>query len=462
MKYYHTIYFLGIGGIGMSALARYFKANGKDILGYDRVSTYLTNELESEGMKIHYEDNISLIPEYISNSSNIENVLIIYTPAIPSNNLELNFFRSHNYTIKKRSEILGEITKNEYSIAIAGTHGKTTTSSIIAHILKFSGKDCTAFLGGISKNYNTNFLLPDSIMENVPVVVEADEFDKSFLTLYPNIAVITSMDADHLDVYGDKKHLEENYLAFSSHVKTSGKLFAKQGLELTNNSYSYSIWKEADFMAVNINIKEHHYFFDLNGKFGIIEELSLGLPGIHNVENALVAVAVGQYLGIENGIIKEAIKSYSGVKRRFDLRFNSNGVVYIDDYAHHPEELRVCIQSVKELYPNKKITGIFQPHLYSRTRDFVDGFAKSLSMLDELILMDIYPARELPIEGVNSSIIYDKVTIRNKRILSDKQIIKEIESKNYEVLLTMGAGDIDKLVDPIESILKYKSKLKKV
>lgn len=446
----------------MSALARYFKANGKDILGYDRVSTYLTNELESEGMKIHYEDNISLIPEYISNSSNIENVLIIYTPAIPSNNLELNFFRSHNYTIKKRSEILGEITKNEYSIAIAGTHGKTTTSSIIAHILKFSGKDCTAFLGGISKNYNTNFLLPDSIMENVPVVVEADEFDKSFLTLYPNIAVITSMDADHLDVYGDKKHLEENYLAFSSHVKTSGKLFAKQGLELTNNSYSYSIWKEADFMAVNINIKEHHYFFDLNGKFGIIEELSLGLPGIHNVENALVAVAVGQYLGIENGIIKEAIKSYSGVKRRFDLRFNSNGVVYIDDYAHHPEELRVCIQSVKELYPNKKITGIFQPHLYSRTRDFVDGFAKSLSMLDELILMDIYPARELPIEGVNSSIIYDKVTIRNKRILSDKQIIKEIESKNYEVLLTMGAGDIDKLVDPIESILKYKSKLKKV
>ena len=446
----------------MSALARYFKANGKEISGYDRVSTFLTHELESEGMKIHYEDNINLIPEYISDSSNIKNVLIIYTPAIPSNHSELNFFKSHNYTLKKRSEILGEITKNLYSIAVAGTHGKTTTSSIIAHILKSSGKDCTAFLGGISKNYNTNFMLPNSIKENVPIIVEADEYDKSFLTLYPDIAIITSMDADHLDIYGDKKQLEENYQKFSQHVKPSGKLFAKQELGFTNNSYSYSIYKEADFMAVNINIKEHQYVFDLNGKFGIIKELSLGLPGIHNVENALVATTVGQYLGIENEMIKEAVKSYSGVKRRFDLRFNSNGIVYIDDYAHHPEELRACIQSVKELYPNKKITGIFQPHLYSRTRDFVDGFAKSLSMLDELILMDIYPARELPIDGVTSSIIFDKVTIRNKRILSDKQIIKEIESKNFEVLLTLGAGDIDKLVEPIESIFKDKSKIKKV
>lgn len=460
IKNYHTIYFLGIGGIGMSALARYFKANNKDVSGYDKVATFLTSELESEGIKIHFQDSINLIPAYISDSLNKENILIIYTPAIPSDHSELNFFKLNNYTVKKRSEVLGEITKNEYSIAVAGTHGKTTTSSIIAHILKFSGRDCTAFLGGISKNYNTNFILPDSINENVTIVVEADEYDKSFLTLYPDIAVITSMDADHLDIYGDKKQLEENFQKFSRHVKPSGKLFAKQDLGFTNNSYSYSINKEADFKAVNINIKEHHYFFDLYGKFGIIKELSLGLPGIHNVENALVATAVGQYLGIENGAIKEAVKSYSGVKRRFDLRFNSNGIIYIDDYAHHPEEIRACIQSVKELYPNKKITGIFQPHLFSRTRDFVDGFAKSLSMVDELILMDIYPARELPIAGITSAIIYDKVTIQNKRILSDKQIINEIENGKFELLLTLGAGDIDKLVEPIETIIKERFKIK--
>lgn len=454
------VYFIGIGGIGMSALARYFKSLGLEISGYDRVSTSLTDELESEGMQIHFNDDVKQIPSKFIDSSNKENVLIIYTPAIPSNHIELNYFRDNEYDVYKRSAILGEITKENYSIAVAGTHGKTTTSSIIAHILKYSGKDCTAFLGGISKNYNSNFLLANIGNEEAPIVVEADEYDKSFLTLYPDIAVITSMDADHLDIYGSKNQLEDNYRKFSLQVKPTGKLFAKAGLGFDNISYTYSIKKGADFKANNIGINERQYIFDVEGVFGIITGLSLGLPGIHNVENALAATAVAQYLGIENDVIKDALKSYLGVKRRFELRFSSEETVYIDDYAHHPEELRACIQSVKELYPNKKITGIFQPHLFSRTRDFVDGFAKSLSMLDELILMDIYPARELPIEGITSSIIFEKVTIPNKRILTDKTILNEIENTKTDVLLTLGAGDIDKLVEPIEQILKDKSKTK--
>jgi len=460
LKKYRMVYFIGIGGIGMSALARYFKSLGLEISGYDRVSTSLNDELETEGMKIHFEDSINRIPVSIIDNTNRDQVLIIYTPAIPSNHSELNYFRNNNYQIYKRSEVLGEITKSKFSIAVAGTHGKTTTSSIIAHILKYSGKDCTAFLGGITKNYNSNFLLANKGNENSPVVVEADEYDKSFLTLHPDIAVITSMDADHLDIYGDKNMLEENYRKFSRQVKSTGKLFAKQGLGFKENSYSYSINTDADFKAKNIEINNHQYVFDVEGILGSINGLSLGLPGIHNVENALAATAVAQYLGIENNIIKEALKSYSGVKRRFDLRFCSEETVYIDDYAHHPEELRACIQSVKELYPNRRITGIFQPHLFTRTRDFVDGFAKSLSMLDELILMNIYPARELSIEGITSEIILDKVTIPNKRILSDKEILKEIENTKTDVLLTLGAGDIDKLVEPIEHILKDKARVK--
>ncbi|MEI6815074.1 MAG: UDP-N-acetylmuramate--L-alanine ligase [Bacteroidota bacterium] len=455
-KDYRIVYFLGIGGIGMSALARYFKSQGKSIYGYDKTATSLTDELESEGMKIHFTDDLNLIPLEEFKVIGKDLILVIYTPAIPSDNSELKYFNENHYIVKKRSEVLGEITKNQFTIAVAGTHGKTTTSSIIAHILKDSGADCTAFLGGICKNYNSNFL--SSNKSNAPIVVEADEYDKSFLTLHPDIAVITSMDADHLDIYGDKLQLEKNYEKFSKQIKTTGKLFIKTGLGSMKNSYSYSICNDADFTVTNINIINHNYVFDLDGIYGKIVGISLGLPGIHNVENALVAAAIAQYLRIDNNAIKRALNSFNGVKRRFDIRFKSSQTIYIDDYAHHPEELRSCIQSVKDLYPGKKITGIFQPHLFTRTRDFVDGFSESLSMLDELILMDIYPARELPIAGITSNIVLDKVTIKNKRILGVKEILSEVENKDHEIILTLGAGDIDKLINPIEEILNNRYK----
>jgi UDP-N-acetylmuramate--alanine ligase len=454
LERFKNIYFIGIGGIGMSALARYFKSLGKNVSGYDKTSTPLTDELNAEGIAVHFNDDVERVKLEIGNSK-LE-TLIVYTPAIPKEHLELNYFLKNNFTVMKRSEVLGEITKNNFTIAVGGTHGKTTTSSMIAHILKSSGKDCTSFLGGISKNYNSNFFSSNKISEKNIVVVEADEYDRSFLTLQPDIAVITSMDADHLDIYGDKKFLEESYRLFARQVKKSGLLIYKDGLPLEDLDVikkSYSATQHGDYSATEIEIKNHHYHFNWNDKVSTIKNLSSEMPGLHNVENAVAAIAVAENLGISHEEISEAIRTYTGVNRRFDYQVKKENVVYIDDYAHHPEELRACISSVRELYPDKKITGIFQPHLFSRTRDFVDGFAKSLSMLNELMLLDIYPARELPMEGVTSKIIFDKVTIENKILCSKENSLEELKKKNIEVLLTLGAGDIDQLVVPIKNYL---------
>ena len=445
----NNIYFIGVGGIGMSALARYFKANGKSVSGYDKVPTHLTDELIGEGIDIHFEDNISLIPSTINHQPSA--TLIVYTPAVPSLHKELNYFRENGYTIKKRSEVLGDLTSQMYTIAVAGTHGKTTISFMIAHIIKHAGVDCTAFLGGIAKNYNTNLLLSNS--PKAKVVVEADEYDRSFLTLNPDVAVITAMDADHLDIYGTKEEMEEAYRMFAKKLKYGGRVFAKQGLGYTEKTTTFSMTELAKYGVKNIRMENNKCVFDLTSSVENLNDLVLGLPGIHNVENAMVAVAVAQYLRLVPTKIREALASYTGVKRRFDYQVQTEKITYIDDYAHHPEELKACIGSVRKLYPDKKITGIFQPHLYTRTRDFADGFAESLSMLDELILMDIYPARELPIEGVNSKMILDKVTINNKKLCSKEEVLNEVRQNNMEVLLTVGAGDIDQLVEPIKNIL---------
>ena len=449
----HSVYFLGIGGIGMSALARYFKAKGKHVSGYDKTPTSLTNELIAEGIDVHFEDNIDIINPKILNSKS--ELLVVYTPAVPKEHKEYCYFIENGFTIKKRSEVLGLITKQHFTVAVAGTHGKTTTSSIVAHILKHSGIDCTAFLGGITQNYHTNLLLSDK--SNI-IVVEADEYDRSFLTLYPDIAIITSVDPDHLDIYGDKKHLEESFNLFAKQVKPNGKLIAKKGLaledEITKKSLSYSVVSTADFHASNIRVEEGSFIFDLESKIENIEAITFNVPGRHNVENAVAAAAAAQLIGVEGNEIKNALNSFKGVKRRFEYQVNSKDLIYIDDYAHHPEELKACINAVRELYPGKKITGVFQPHLYSRTRDFADGFAGSLDLLDECILLDIYPARELPIEGVSSQMLLKKMHIQNKILLQKNELVKDIKNRELEVLLTLGAGDIDQLVEPIKKALK--------
>lgn len=459
------IYFLGIGGIGMSALARYFKAQGKDVSGYDKTPTKLTSELIAEGIDIHFEDNIGLVKPEISNplsETGKESVLIVLTPAVPKEHSEYVHFQQLGLNIKKRSEVLGAITKQTHTIAVAGTHGKTTTSSLTAHILKVSGMDISAFLGGITQNYNTNLLLGESIrnyrsdIRDHRVVVEADEYDRSFLTLHPRVAVITSMDADHLDIYGSKEYVEESYSMFSRQV---GKLIIKKSIQPTlkygdAKPLTYSLNDEADYSAKNIRIEDGQYVYDIKTPSGVIEKVTLGLPGMHNVENSIAAAAVAKQEGVSDDAIREALASFRGVKRRFDYQVKTKELVYIDDYAHHPEELRACITSVKQLYPGKKVTGIFQPHLFSRTRDFADGFAESLSLLDELILMEIYPARELPIPGVTSSMLLDKVTIKNKKLVQKADLIDEIKSRDLQVLITMGAGDIDTFVEPIKRELE--------
>ncbi len=449
----HSVYFLGIGGIGMSAIARYFNAKGKSVSGYDKTPTPLTDELKAEGIRIHFEDTIDAIPAKIKDAAT--DILIVMTPAVPASHVGLNYFRHKGYTIKKRSEVLGLLTQQLYTVAVAGTHGKTTTSSMIAHILRASGVDCTAFLGGITKNYNSNLLLPsrDGNGSNV-VVVEADEYDRSFLTLHPDIAVITSMDADHLDIYGDKSFLEDSFRMFAGQVKQGGSLIAHQGLPLNNDkAISYSTTEKAAYKAENIRIEKQYYTFDLVTPTEVIKDLQLGLPGTHNVDNAVAAVAVALKMSISGDDIKKALASFTGVKRRFDYQVRTEELVYIDDYAHHPEELKACINSVKEMFPGKKITGIFQPHLFTRTRDFADGFAESLSLLDDLLLMEIYPARELPIEGVTSQMLLDRMSLQNKAICSKEALLNEVKKRKIEVLLTLGAGDIDQFVEPLRKLL---------
>ncbi len=460
----HSVYFLGIGGIGMSALARYFNAMGKRVAGYDKTPTKLTDELIAEGIEIHFEDHIRNIPAYIKALPfDTDNILIVFTPAVPKDHSEYVFFNLNGFNIKKRAEVLGMITETAHTIAVAGTHGKTTTSSLIAHILKCAGLDPSAFLGGITQNYKTNLLLSSNLKTSNQqhttdsiIVVEADEYDRSFLTLHPEIAVVTSVDADHLDVYGDKGHVEESFSLFAQQV--SSKLILKKSIvskiHASGTPISYSVNDDsADYFAQNIKIENGFYQYEIVTPANIFENIVLGLPGLHNVENSVAAVAVACQLNIPEVVIREALASFKGVKRRFDYHIKTDKIVFIDDYAHHPEELKAAISSIKEMYPGKKITGIFQPHLYSRTRDFADDFARSLDLLDECILMEIYPARELPIPGVSSQMLLDKMKSSNKCICQKNELLEEINNRNIEVLVTMGAGDIDTLVEPIRKKL---------
>lgn len=440
------VYFIGIGGIGMSAIARYFAKKGRVVCGYDKTQTDLTITLEQEGISITYLDDEALLPAQFLQDD--EATLIVYTPAIPEHSAILGFFRNNNFKLKKRSEVLGIISKGQFCIAVAGTHGKTTTSSIIAHILTATGYGCTAFLGGIATNYNSNFL----IGENDVVVVEADEYDRSFLTLHPDVSVITSMDADHLDIYGDATHLNESFELFAGQLKADGKLFVKEGLPLSGITYSTN--STSFLKARNIHVENGNFIFDFEDGYVKIKDLSLALPGKHNIENTVAAIGVALSLGIHPKSIKKAVASFKGVKRRFEYILKAPGHIYIDDYAHHPEELRACFSAVRQLYPEKKLTVIFQPHLFSRTRDFAEDFAKVLSTVDDLLLLEIYPAREMPIEGIDSQYLLDKITLANKEICGKDLVLSQIKNKKPELLLTVGAGDIDTLIQPLKTLLE--------
>lgn len=448
LEHIHRVYLIGIGGIGMSGLARYFNKRGCVVAGYDRTPTALTNELEAEGIMITFNDDASEIhPDFLVHDPG---TLVIYTPAIPKDSSIFNFFSDYDFVLRKRSQVLGIISEGSFTIAIAGTHGKTTTSSLIAHLLKDSGYDCSAFLGGIASNYNSNVLFGD----NDVMVVEADEFDRSFLTLHPDIAIVTSMDADHLDIYGDKNHIEESFRLFASQVKRSGKLIYKYQLPIKKEGITYGLnSSSADYTAHNIRIVEGTFIFDFKNGTKEIKNIELGIAGFHNVENATAAIIVGIHLGIDDEKIKAALKSFRGVKRRFEYIFKNENQIFIDDYAHHPEELKACLNSVRHLYPNKKLTAVFQPHLYSRTRDFAEGFSEALGNCDELILLDIYPARELPIEGVSSKMIFNNVDLENKTMCTKQELVSVLSDKHIEVLLTVGAGDIDTLVEPLRKML---------
>jgi len=461
------IYFLGIGGIGMSALARYFNHYKIKVAGYDKIPTGLTSELQDEGIEVHFDENAAYL-EHLLAEFKKEEILIVYTPAVPKEHAEYVFLQKNGYTIKKRAEVLGEITREFKTIAVAGTHGKTTTSSLVAHILKVAGFNVYAFLGGITKNYNTNLLLGHpfpsgeglrerATQSNTYIVVEADEYDRSFLTLHPYIGVITSVDADHLDIYGDVTFMHESYTLFANQVK--GQLIVKKSvdntLSLSAKRHTYAVNLGADFYAKNIEIHDADFYFDISS-FSSFDHVLLGIPGVHNIENATAAVAVAQLLNIDNDTLKKALLSFSGVKRRFDYHIKTKELVYIDDYAHHPEELKAAIGAAKALYPHKKVTGIFQPHLFTRTRDFADGFAESLDMLDECILLDIYPAREQPIEGITSEMLLGKMKLKNKHLVKKSEVLGFLKKHDTEILMTLGAGDIDTLVEPIEKLLKEK------
>ncbi|MDR0419847.1 MAG: UDP-N-acetylmuramate--L-alanine ligase [Prevotellaceae bacterium] len=454
----NAVYLIGIGGIGMSALARYYKHYGFFVAGYDRIKSTLTQELESENIYIHYEDNIALIPE---NCKNAEHTLIIYTPAVPKEHSELNYFTSNNFNIVKRSKALGLIANDKHTFAIAGTHGKTSTSSLLAHILTVAADGCNAFLGGISKNYNSNLLLSQS--NNL--VAEADEFDRSFLQLFPDAAVVTATDADHLDIYGNIDAMRNAFGKFVSQIKSGGTLIIKKGIEIdlpksNINIYTYSCSEPCDFYASDIKpCNDGCYVFDINLPDKKIRNCKLGVPGLINVENAIAATALAWTVGIDEQKLKNALTDFTGVKRRMDVKINTPKLTYIDDYAHHPEELKATITSIRNMFTGRKITAIFQPHLYTRTRDFADGFAESLSLADELILLDIYPARELPIDGITSKIIFDKVQCREKILCKKNELMNIVSSKKFDILLTLGAGDIDLFVEPITKMLNEKLNL---
>jgi UDP-N-acetylmuramate--alanine ligase len=443
-----SVYFIGAGGIGMSALARYFVSQGKQVAGYDRVSTSLTDQLAREGIDIHFEDRSVLIPEAFRNP---ERTLVIYTPAVPENHQQLKYFRKRGFRVIKRSVALGEVFNTGRGIGVAGTHGKTTISTMLAHILHNSTLGCNAFLGGISKNTMSNFYLDAA---SKVIIAEADEYDRSFLTLFPEIAVVSSMDADHLDIYHSAENIRKGFESFISQVREKGKLIYKQGLNPTIpdhlERYTYSVEDpSADYHTRNRLPVGTGTRFTVVTPDTLIPEIQLGIPGLLNVENALAAVAVSHQLGLAPEIIARNLSGYKGVERRFDLQVQKGELVYSDDYAHHPEEIRAFLTSVKTLFPDKKLTGIFQPHLFSRTRDFADEFARSLELLDVLILMEIYPAREKPIPGVTSSIIFERVGLKEKYLVQREQVLKVLMEQGPELLVTMGAGDINQFVNPI-------------
>ncbi|CAL1516575.1 UDP-N-acetylmuramate--L-alanine ligase [Chitinophaga sp. MM2321] len=441
------VYFIGIGGIGMSAIARFFNEKGVQVSGYDRTSTPLTRQLEAEGMQIHYTDDINILDQATN--------LVVYTPAIPTTHTELQWYRGHNFEVVKRSDVLQEITRSMFAITVAGTHGKTTVSTMIAHLLTDSGYGCNAFLGGISVNYNKNFWSS----EKAVAVIEADEYDRSFLKLSPDIAVLTAMDADHLDIYGTATAMEDAFIEYTHNIKPNGTLIARFGLHRNNelnatNKLLYSIQNDvANAYAANIRMINGGYEFDVMQQDWMIDNIQMHLGGMHNVENAVAAITVAHLLGIGADKIKAAMASFKGIKRRFEYVIKNEQQVYIDDYAHHPEELRALITSAKALFPGKKCTVIFQPHLFTRTRDLADGFAESLSLADEVILLPIYPARELPIEGVTSEILAAKITVP-VQILQKEEVLEWIKKNDVSLLITAGAGDIDQLKEPISHLLK--------
>lgn len=453
-----SVYFVGAGGIGMSALIRYFLAKGKKVAGYDRTPSSLTAELIEEGATIHYEENVSLIPD---DCKNPETTLVVYTPAIPECHAELCYFKDNGFEVMKRARVLGEITRCARGLCVAGTHGKTTTSSMVAHLLKQSHVDCNAFLGGILKNYDSNLMLSD---KSDLTVIEADEFDRSFHWLTPYMAVVTAVDADHLDIYGTVDAYRESFEHFTSLIRPDGCLIVKKGLDMTprlqsgTRLYTYSATDEADFYARNIRIGNGDIVFDFVAPDVCINDIKLGVPMKVNIENGVAAMALAWLNGTTEEEIRCGMASFAGPVRRFDFHLKKDNIVFLDDYAHHPAELKASILSVKELYPEKKVTGIFQPHLYTRTRDFAADFAASLSLLDELVLLDIYPAREAPIPGVTSQIIFDKVTIPNKRMIHKEELLELVRKEdNWEVVLMLGAGDIDRLIEPVKQILEKKS-----
>ena len=459
---YDNVYFLGIGGIGMSALARWFMKKGLNVSGYDRTSTTLTSELQQEGMKIHFEDDVARIPAEVKSTK--ERTLVIFTPAIPKDHREHAFLMKEGYTIMKRSEVLGLISKDYITIGVAGTHGKTTTSSMVAHILKTAGKNMVGFLGGITTNYNSNLVMNGEVAKDTIAVAEADEYDRSFLRLFPQVAIVTSADPDHLDIYGDHESVINSFKDYIKQINKGGHLIIHESIaellaadvnHVEKHIYSMS---RGQFFAGNITAKSGFFEFDLHG-FGKVEHVRLGVPGFHNIENAIAASIAAHQCGVSMGNIKKALESFSGVKRRFEFVMKGKHVIYVDDYAHHPTEIEAFLSSMKSMYGSKKLTVIFQPHLFSRTRDFADGFAKSLSLADELLLMDIYPARELPIPGVDANIIFDKVTSKKKVRVSKSDLMQKLEQLDIEVLATVGAGDIDTFVEPIHKMLikKYES-----
>lgn len=448
MKKYTDIYFIGIGGIGMSAIARFCKFKGYKVSGYDRTESELTRALVAEGIDVHYQDDCSFIPE------SVEDTLVIYTPAIPADMGELVYVREKGYRVIKRSQMLGELTKGETCLAVAGTHGKTTTSTMVAHILTEGSNGCSAFLGGISKNYDTNML----VSETPTVVVEADEFDRSFLQLHPAIAAITSIDADHLDIYGTYENVVLAFKEFASQVSEA--VIMKYGLPIRKDEIDAKVFtyhfndERADFRCSNLRLDESgHYIYDLVYPGGTLSDIRVGALGWINVENSIAAAAICLCYGMDGQKVRKAISSFEGAKRRLDLQLSKDGMTYIDDYAHHPAELAGAISSVRQIFPGRKITGIFQPHLYSRTRDFAPEFAEALSGLDKLILLNIYPARELPIEGVSSEIIFKDVTCPQKVLIDRNELMDYLEKEEVDVLLTLGAGDIDRFIDSIAEML---------